>query len=524
VEEPGILNTDEMPSRRENTPRQAAFLKVSGSFMSKVLGFFRDILIAKLFGATYIVDVTQLVEGVVLSTVSFITSPIAIPLVPELTHARMRGEQDYRSLLRSVFGLFALVGLTMFTLVALFPRVFATLFSGGFTGTAEVYAEYTYRWMSALAIVIVVSATLKTALSVKKDFSLISFGDVVMNLVVIAGLMAGARAQELPIIKTGAHVVTAVVLWTYFGIKERWFLTPQWRHWDHRVGALLKQAGPLFIGSATDMLLTLIDRTMASYLPEGSIASLGFAQKILLLPLGVWAVQIAESSYPFIVSSFAARDVRKGYELARGAVKRILFIIVPAGAGLFLLAPEVVRIIYQRGAFTAANTTAVARVLQGYMGLLLFSSVQYIETRLFYARRNTMAPMIISVLSLGMNVGLNYLLGFVLHLGAFGLAIASSIAAGFSMLLMYAVHRRMYGAVDYKLIFSDVVRIGVAAAVMGAAILVVRGHVGTLPLIALSMVVYGLAALVLREDEALGYVALGRRLLLRVAGRSGRRP
>ena len=96
--------------RRENTPRQAALWKVSGSFLSKLLGFARDVLLAKVFGATYVTDVAQLVENVLLSIVTFITSPIAIPLVPELTQAQMRSERDYRSLLSSVFGLFSIVG------------------------------------------------------------------------------------------------------------------------------------------------------------------------------------------------------------------------------------------------------------------------------------------------------------------------------------------------------------------------------------------------------------------------------
>ncbi len=106
-----LENEVEVPSTRlENTPRQAAFWKVSGSFLSKVLGFVRDILVAKIFGATYIVDVAQLVESVLLNIVSFVTSPISIPLVPELTHARLQSERDYRGLLSSVFGLFSIAG------------------------------------------------------------------------------------------------------------------------------------------------------------------------------------------------------------------------------------------------------------------------------------------------------------------------------------------------------------------------------------------------------------------------------
>jgi len=506
--------------RLENTPRQAAFWKVSGSFLSKLLGFLRDVLVAKIFGATYIVDVAQLVENVLLNIVSFVTSPISIPLVPELTHARLESERDYRGLLSSVFGLFSIVGLVLFTAVAVFPRAFVMLFSGGFKGVVLAYAEYTYRWMAALSVIIVISATMKTALAVKKDFILLSFGDVLMNMVVISGLLFGARQMELPILKTGAQLVSALALWVYFAIREKWFILPRYGHWDPRVKSLLKQAAPLFIGSATDMLLTLIDRTMASFLPEGSIASLGYAQKIFLLPLGVWAVQIAESSYPYIVSAFAVSDVGKGYRLARGAIQRILFFIAPAMAGLLLLAPSIVRIIYQRGAFSEANTALVARVLQGYMGVLLFSSVQYIETRLFYARRNTMTPMFISVASLGMNVGLNYLLGFMFHLGAYGLAVASSIAAFVSMALMYLVYRHMYGAVDYVLILRDVLKIGGGTLIMAAVIVGIQGRVHILPLIVVGFVSYMIATALLREDEAMGYVRIGCRLLTHVSRKS----
>lgn len=510
---------DPVAGRLENTPRQAAFWKVSGSFLSKLLGFARDVLIAKIFGATFVVDVTQLVESVLLNTVSFITSPISIPLVPELTHARIRSEQEYRSLLSSVFGLFSIVGLAMFAVVSLFPQTLVALFSGGFKGTVTTYAEYTYRWMAGLSIIVVVGATLKTALSVKKDFVLLSFSDVLVNVVVISGLLLGARQAGLPILKTGAQLVSVAVLWSYFSIRERWFLLPRYGHWDPRVKSLLKQAGPLFIGSATDMLLTLIDRTMASFLPEGSIASLAYAQKVFLLPLGVWAVQIAESSYPYIVLAFATKDVSKGYALARTAIRRVLFLIVPAMVGLLLLAPAIVRIIYQRGAFTASDTALVARVLQGYMGVLLFSSVQYVQTRLFYARRNTVTPMIVSVISLGLNVGLNYLLGFVLHLGVVGLAVASSVAAFISMTLTYFVYRRRYGTVDYVLILRDVLKVGAGAVLMGVVVVVLRAHVPILPLIVLGAVAYMVVTLLLREDEATSYVKAGFGVLGRLIGK-----
>ena len=256
---------------------------------------------------------------------------------------------------------------------------------------------------------------------------------------------------------------------------------------------------------------------MASFLPEGSIASLAYAQKIFLLPLGVWAVQIAESSYPFIVSAFATDDVERAYKLARGAIQRILFFIVPAAAGLLLLAPSIVRVIYQRGAFNEANTALVARVLRGYCGVLLFSSVQYIETRLFYARRNTVTPMFISVASLAMNVGLNYLFGFVLHLGAYGLAVASSIAAFASMTRHV---RRLPAYVRCGRLCPDFPRRGedrCRDAIMSGVIAGIQTRVHILPLIAVGFASYVVATALLREDEATGYLRIGRRLLVRLS-------
>lgn len=507
-------------AHRENTPRQAAFWKVSGSFLSKLLGFGRDVLIAKIFGATYVVDVTQLVENVLLNMVNFVTSPLSIPLIPELTRARLTSEQKYRDLLSSVLGLFSVIGIVLSAGALLFPGFLVSVFSGGFRGVTAAYAEYTYRWMAPLGIIVVFGATLKTALSVKKDFALLSFGDALMNVIVIGGLLLGARTAELPAVKTAAHCASALVLWLYFCVRERWLLLPRLRHWGRQVGSLLRQAAPLFIGSATDMLLTLIDRTMASFLPEGSIASLAYAQKIFLLPLGVWAVQITEASYPYIASAFALQDVEGGYHLARTALRRMLFFIVPATAGLLLLASPIVRIVYQRGAFTAQDTAIVARVLQGYLGVLLFSSVQYIQTRLFYARSNTMTPMIISLVSLGLNVGLNYLLGFVLGMGVYGLAVASSIAAFLSMVLMYVAYRRRYGGVGYGRIGRDTLKTGCAATAMAAVVWALRARISILPLIAIGFAAYMLAALLLREEDAVEYMA-GLRNMLSHGSRKG---
>jgi len=494
--------------RREDTPRRAAFWKVTGTLVAKVVGFLGDMVVASLFGMNYIVDVTLLAEDAVTTVIGFVTAPISIPLVPELTAARQKGQEDERRLLSSVLALFSLAGVVMLTVGIAWPRLFVLLFASGFTGATEAYAEVAFRWMAPIALFMVVTTTVKTALAVRKDFAIMSFSDAVMNLAIIAGLLLGARKDALPAVKTASYMCATLLVWVTFWMRGGWALLPSLRHVDARVGKLIRQAGPLFIGSATDVLLTLIDRRMASHLAAGSIPSIDYASKIYLLPLGIWALQIAEAAYPYLVQALVEGDVRRMNDLARTSLHRILFFLLPAFAGILLLGEPVIRLLFQRGAFTAVDTERVGTVLQGYSGLMLFTGVQYIQTRLFYTRRNTTTPMLVGVVALGANVGLNYLLGFVWGLGAFGLAVASSIAAFISVTALYLIYRRMYAKVGWGLLLPAVVRMGVATAAMSAGIWLLQEHIHVLLLIVLAVVLYMGVALALRDEEARGYARL----------------
>jgi len=105
-------------------------------------------------------------------------------------------------------------------------------------------------------------------------------------------------------------------------------------------------------------------------------------------------------------------------------------------------------------------------------------------------------------------VGLNYLLGFVWGLGAFGLAVASSIAAFISVTALYLIYRRMYAKVGWGLLLPAVVRMGAATAAMSAGIWLLQERVHVLLLIVLAVVLYMGVALALRDEEALGYARL----------------
>ena len=114
----------------------------------------------------------------------------------------------------------------------------------------------------------------------------------------------------------------------------------------------------------------------------------------------------------------------------------------------------------------------------------------------------------VGVTALAASVGLNYLLGFVWGLGAFGLAVASSIAAFISVTALYLIYRRMYAKVGWGLLVPAVIRIGVATTAMSAAIWLLREHLHVLPLIALASLTYMGTMLALQDSEARSYMRL----------------
>jgi putative peptidoglycan lipid II flippase len=247
---------------------------------------------------------------------------------------------------------------------------------------------------------------------------------------VAAGVIAGGLAQLL----------CQVPLLRREGFRYRPLI--DWRDRDLR--AVLLLMGPGTFGLAATQINIFVNTVLATGEGTGAVSWLNYAFRLMYLPLGIIGVSIATAAVPSI-ARHAERDDRGGmrHELAN-ALSMMLVLSLPATAGLMVLAHPIVSLLFERGAFAPRDTLATAAALVAYAaGLAGYSAVR-IATPAFYALRESRTPVIVTAVTVAVNVALNLIL--VRYFGYIGLAVGTSAAALLNAALLLALlRRRLHG-------------------------------------------------------------------------------
>ena len=192
------------------------------------------------------------------------------------------------------------------------------------------------------------------------------------------------------------------------------------------VRAMLRLMAPTVFASSIYLINMSVSRLVGLSLNDGAVAVLNFAQRLMELPIGVFAVAVSTVVFPLITRHAAAGDHANLALSYRKGMRLILVINIPAAAGLAVLALPIIRLLFQRGAFGADATADMTPVLvANALGLPFFSFVN-LALRAFYAQKDTGTPVRAAVLSFAINLALSFAL--MSSLSTVGLAIASNVA------------------------------------------------------------------------------------------------
>jgi len=304
--------------------------------------------------------------------------------------------------------------------------------------------------------------------------------------------------------------------------------TLDWRDESLRRVLMLMGAGTL--GLAATQINVFVNTVLATGQGTGAVSWLNYAFRLMYLPIGLFGVSIATATLPAISRHWAKNDQGATRRSVADGLSLMLMLNVPATVGLMVLATPIVRVIFERSAFTPADTAATAAALQFYAIGLIGYSVVRITSPVFYALGESRTPVAVSVATVLLNATLN--LALVQVMGYRGLALGTSIAALFNgSLLMFLLNRRLDG-IEGARVAGAMARIVVASALMGGVAIAADSVVGAwLPgngltvqiarltvTIGAALGVLSAAAYVLRIREFHDGVALVTRAL-----RSGRR-
>jgi putative peptidoglycan lipid II flippase len=289
-----------------------------------------------------------------------------------------------------------------------------------------------------------------------------------------------------------------------------------------RVGLLI---APRALGMAAAQINLIVINNLASRLGSGAISSLEYAWRVMLLPQGIFAQAVGTAAFPTFSKLAALGQMDALRTTLTNALRMLIALTIPASVGMVLLGEPIVALMFQRGAFDALSTRAVAWALSFFaLGLVGHSALEVLG-RTFYALHDTWTPAGAAVLS----VVLNGLLGMVLP-AAFeragwmplgGLALATAMAALVEMLtLLLFIHRRL-GDFDARPILLTTLRVLAASLGMGVAVRIAARAAPPQPLVQVlvgvpvGVLVYGALAWLLGVTEFRSVVRMMMRRVVR---------
>jgi putative peptidoglycan lipid II flippase len=285
------------------------------------------------------------------------------------------------------------------------------------------------------------------------------------------------------------------------------------------VGRLM---APRILGTAIAQLNFVVNNSLASGLGEGAVSAINYAWLLMLLPQGVFAQAVGTAAFPTFARQVARGERAEMRSTLAATLRAVFFLSLPATVGLLVLGRPLVGLFFERGAFEATSTEAVAWALAFYaLGLVGHAGLE-IVARAFYALHDTLTPVWVGGLAMGLNVALSLALPGVFGLAGWpphaGLALANSVATLLELSALLVLIRRRMDGLEGRRTRAAFARSGLAALAMGAVLLGWRALLpgaGALVLggggVVLGVAVYLFTALLLRVEELRAVVKLLRR-------------
>ncbi len=236
---------------------------------------------------------------------------------------------------------------------------------------------------------------------------------------------------------------------------------------DPDLREILRLMVPGTLGLAAVQINVLVNTYLATSQQEGAVSWLNYAFRVMYLPIGLFGVSIATAALPDISRQAAAEDLAAIRRIVSSGLRLMLMLNVPATVGLLVLAEPIVSLLLERGRFTPDDTIQTAAALMFYApGLLGYSAVK-IASPTFYSLRDSRTPVIVSMISVAANLGIN--LALVRVMGFRGLALGTALAAMINAgVLLWLLGRRLEG-LEAGRIAVAFTKILLASAAMGAA-------------------------------------------------------
>ncbi|MFH0852654.1 MAG: murein biosynthesis integral membrane protein MurJ [bacterium] len=522
----------------------AAIILGAAALASRFLGMIRERLLVSAFGAGNNLD--AYFAAFQIPNFAFnllISATLSVAFIPVFCEYLNRDKEEAWRIASSILNLTIIIMGALSFLLFFFAPWLVRLISPGFSGEKYTLTVNLTRILLFSPWLFAISAVFSNILNSFRSFILVALAPLIYNLAIIAGILFLAPIWGIYGVVAGViggallHILIQVPGAKKFGFG--WKLIADFKH--RGVRQILKLIVPRILGLDISQVSQLIGTIIGSTLVVGSVAIFNLVYNIEAVPIGVFAVSFVVSVFPNLSRAAAQNNRHDFVKDFSYTARQILFFLIPLTILTFVFRAQIVRLIIGARNLSWDETRLAAATLAIFASSFIFQGIAPLFSRAFFALKNTVIPLITSLVSIAINVGATYLFLNVLGQNiSFSRAIISflkldglgdvrilalsfgfSVASIFNALVLFVILRKKFGAMDGKRIlfaFAKYLVAGLAAGIVGyAALYFIEPFLNTFTFLGilvqlifatiLASAVFTLIALLLRSEEMISLIS-----------------
>jgi len=478
-EEPKNPPTEPLPAHQEAQNRRLIRSTLSMTLptvLSRILGYFRDMLQAKFLGTGKGMD-AFIIASLIPNLLRRLTAEGAMTaaFIPVFAQEKKDKSRDELWTFANAFFFDLTLILTVLTVLGIvFAPILVKIIAFGYgrvPGKWELTIILT-KIMFPYIFLISLAALAMAVLNSFQKFVVPAFTPVLFNLAIITAALFFAENAGEPAYVFAVGVVLGGLL--QLGIQIP-FLRRQGMTFKFGISfthPAVKKVARLMIpgifGAGIYQINMLISRMIATSLEDGSVSSLYYASRIEELTLGLFAIALSIALFPTLSDLAARKDIEGMKKTLKYSFKLIFLVTFPAMAGLIVLNKPIIQVLFQRGAFDAQSTAMSAWCLLFFAFGLPFISGTKILAPMFYSLKDTKTPVVVAFFVMISYIGSSLFLMGPLRAG--GIALALSLSSLINFVALFYLLEKKLGRIEKKDLFISALKSALSAVVMAGAI------------------------------------------------------
>ena len=447
---------------------QTTILVMILTIISKIFGFVRESVMAAYIGAGDLKSIYTTATTVPNMLVGVVSVGIISGYVPIYNKIRNdEGEFKANDFTSNLINILLVYGTLVFIIVLIFARPIAKLFSPDLKGADLNLAINYIRIIMISLYSFLYAAVIKGYLNVKNNFIDPILPGIILNIFIILSTILTSLFKNpyILIIGTLLGYISSYFRFPLVSRKLGFVYKRKIDLSNKYLKSLMLIIIPIVISSAADQIALVVDNSMASaFFGVSSVSKIFYSKTMLDFIMGVVTLSIATVTFPEIAKLGQLGDFERMKSKIISAIVFSMILVIPSTFGMMALSNPIIKIAFERNAFTASDTEIVASLLVSYAPYVIFASLIKILSNGFYSVGDSKTPLIIILIQQVLNIFMNVILSKIFGLD--GLAYATSVSTFVSSILLVLAFRKKFGRFESNKYIISILKIFVVSILM----------------------------------------------------------